>query len=308
MYARAVQQLPEGKEWVYEVKFDGYRCLAGRDSTGVTLWSRRANRFTDQFPTVAEACEHLPPDTLLDGEIIALDNTGRISFNMLQHHRSQAQAILFYAFDVIIHGGRRLIHVPLETRRELLSDIAAELKTRTPLIGLSDTLDTTPAELIPLVKEFGFEGIVAKRKDSCYEIGKRSGAWLKYKVNKAQAFVIGGYTPDNPLDALIVGYYEGNKLIFVSKVRNGFVPRLRREVWSRLRGLETDQCPFSNLPEKRPTQWALTREEMKNCIWLKPEMVGQFEFTEWTPDGHLRHSKFCGFREDKTARDVIREK
>ena len=108
MYARAVQQLPEGKDWLYEVKFDGYRCLAGRDSSGVTLWSRRGIRFTDQFPTVAEACEHLPPDTLFDGEIIALDQNGRISFNMLQHHRSQAQAILFYAFDVIIHRGRSL--------------------------------------------------------------------------------------------------------------------------------------------------------------------------------------------------------
>jgi ATP-dependent DNA ligase len=110
--------------------------------------------------------------------------------------------------------------------------------------------------------------------------------------------VIGGYTPDNPLDALIVVYYEIDKLIFVSKVRNGFVPRLRREVWSKLKGLETNQCPFFNLPKKRRTQWALTREEMKNCVWLKPEMVAQFEFTEWTPDGHLRHSKFCGFRED----------
>jgi DNA ligase D-like protein (predicted ligase) len=307
MYARAVQQLPEGKDWLYEVKFDGYRCLAGRDSTGVTLWSRRGNRFTDQFPTVAEACEHLPSHTLLDGEIIVLNKDGRVSFNIIQHHRSQAQAILFYAFDVIIHRGRRLIHVPLETRRELLNDITADLKTRTPLIGLSDTLDTTPAELIPLVREFGFEGIVAKRKDSCYEIGKRSGSWVKYKVNKAQEFVIGGYTPDNPLDALIVGYYESDKLIFASKVRHGFVPRLRREVWSRLRHLEINQCPFFNLPEKRRTQWAVTREEMKNCIWLKPEMVGQFEFTEWTPDGHLRHSKFCGFREDKTALEVIRE-
>jgi DNA ligase D-like protein (predicted ligase) len=257
MYARAVQQLPEGKDWLYEVKFDGYRCLAGRDSIGVSLWSRRGNRFTDQFPTVAEASEHLPPDTLLDGELIALDKNGHVSFNILQHHRSQAQAILFYAFDVLIHRGRRLIHVPLETRRELLSDITADLKTRTPLIGLSDRLDTTPAELIPLIKEFGFEGIIAKRKDSCYEIGKRTGAWLKYKVNKAQAFVIGGYTPDNPLDVLIVGYYEGDKLMFASKVRNGFVPRLRREVWSKLKDLQTDTCPFANLPEKKRTQWAL---------------------------------------------------
>ncbi len=307
MYARAVQQLPEGNDWLYEVKFDGYRGLAGRDSTGITLWSRRGNRFTDQFPTIAEACQHLPADTLLDGEIIALDDNGRISFNQLQHHRSHAQAILFYAFDVIIHRGRSLRHVPLETRRELLSDIAADLKTHTPLIGLSDTLDTTPAQLIPLVKEFGFEGIVAKRKDSCYEIGKRSGAWVKFKVNKAQEFVIGGYTPDNPLDALIVGYYESDKLIFASKVRNGFVPRLRREVWSKLKDLETDKCPFFNLPEKRRTQWALTREEMKHCVWLKPLLVVQIEFTEWTPDGHLQHSKFCALREDKDPRKVVRE-
>jgi bifunctional non-homologous end joining protein LigD len=192
IYARAVQQLPEGTDWLYEVKFDGYRCLAGRDSTGVTLWSRRGNRFTDQFPTVAGACEHLPPDTLLDGEIIASDQNGRVSFNMLQNHRSQAQAILFYAFDVLIHRGRRLIHVPLETRRELLGEIAGDLKTRTPLIGLSDTLNTSPADFIPLVKEFGFEVIIPKRRDACYESGKRSGAWLKYKVNKAQALVIGG--------------------------------------------------------------------------------------------------------------------
>jgi len=184
--------------------------------------------------------------------------------------------------------------------------MAADLKTHTPLIGLSDTLDTTPAELIPLVKEFGFEGIIAKRKDSCYEPGKRSGVWLKYKVNKAQEFVIGGYTPDNPLDALIVGYYEGDKLIFASKVRNGFVPRLRREVWAKLKHLETDVCPFANLPEKGRTRWALTREEMKNCVWLKPQLVAQIEYTEFTPDGHLRHSKFCGLRDDKMPREVVR--
>ena len=172
---------------------------------------------------------------------------------------------------------------------------------------MSDTLNTTPAELVPLVKEFGFEGIVAKRKNPCYEIGKRSGAWLKYKVNKAQEFVIGGYTPGNPLDALIVGYYESDKLIFVSKVRNGFVPRLRREVWSKLKDLQTDTCPFANLPEKKRTQWALIREEMKNCVWLKPELVAQIEYAEFTPDGHLRHSEFCGLRDDKDPRAVVRE-
>ena len=130
---------------------------------------------------------------------------------------------------------------------------------------------------------------------------------MKFKVNKAQAFVIGGYTPSNPLDALIVGYYEDDKLMFVSKVRNGFVPQLRREVWEKLKHLQTDKCPFSNPPEKKRTQWALTREEMKDCVWLKPELVGQIEFTEFTADGHLRHSKFCGWRDDKAPREVVRE-
>jgi bifunctional non-homologous end joining protein LigD len=119
--------------------------------------------------------------------------------------------------------------------------------------------------------------------------------------------MIGGYTPDNPLDALIVGHYQGEKLMFASKVRNGFVPRLRREVWMKLKHLETKACPFDNLPEKKRTQWALTREEMKNCIWLKPHLVAQIEFTEWTPDGHLRHSKFCGLRQDKEPHRVVRE-
>jgi ATP-dependent DNA ligase len=117
-------------------------------------------------------------------------------------------------------------------------------------------------------------------------------------------FVIGGYTPDNPLDALIVGYYEDDKLMFASKVRNGFVPRLRREVWGQLKHLQTDTCPFANLPEKKRTQWALTREEMKNCIWLKPKLVAQVEYTEF---GHLRHPKFCGLRDDKEPRAVVRE-
>jgi ATP-dependent DNA ligase len=114
-----------------------------------------------------------------------------------------------------------------------------------------------------------------------------------------QAFVIGGYTPGNPLDALIVGYYEGDKLMFFGKVRNGFVPRLRRENGWKFRHLKSATGPFAKLPEKKRTYWAITREEMKNCVWLKPKLVAQIESTEWTRDGHLRHSKFCGLRDDK---------
>ena len=305
MYARPVQRLPESKEWLYEVKLDGYRCLAGRDSTGATLWSRRGNLFTKQFPQIAQACERLPPNTLVDGEIVALDANGRISFNLLQHHRSKAQALLFYVFDVLVYSGRSLMQEPLERRREILSEVFKDAKAAP--IALSESLDANADELVRVAKEFGFEGIIAKRKDSVYESGKRTGAWVKCRVNRGQEFVIGGYTPGNPFDALIVCYYERERLLYAAKVRNGFVPLVRREVASRFKGLEIDTCPFANLPERKRTQWALTKDEMNNCVWLKPELVAQIEFTEWTPDNHLRHSKFVGLREDKAAKEVVRE-
>jgi bifunctional non-homologous end joining protein LigD len=305
MYARPVQRLPESKEWLYEVKLDGYRCLAGRDSTGATLWSRRGNLFTKQFPQIAQACERLPPNTLVDGEIVALDANGRISFNLLQHHRSKAQALLFYVFDVLVYSGRSLMQEPLERRREILSEVFKDAKAAP--IALSESLDANADELVRVAKEFGFEGIIAKRKDSVYESGNRTGAWVKCRVNRGQEFVIGGYTPGNPFDALIVCYYERERLLYAAKVRNGFVPLVRREVASRFKGLEIDTCPFANLPERKRTQWALTKDEMNNCVWLKPELVAQIEFTEWTPDNHLRHSKFVGLREDKAAKEVVRE-
>jgi bifunctional non-homologous end joining protein LigD len=198
-----------------------------------------------------------------------------------------------------------LLKVPLKKRRDILNRLLEGVQPSA--ITLSEVMIADPADLIRVVREFGFEGIMAKRRDSCYESGERSGAWVKYKINKGQEFVIGGYTGGDPLDALIVGCYEKDNLLYVSKVRNGFVPHLRREVMKRLRGREIDSCPFSNLPEKKRTQWALTREEMRNCVWLRPELVAQIEFTEWTPDGHLRHATFVGLREDKSAREVIRE-
>jgi DNA ligase D-like protein (predicted ligase) len=285
MYARLVHELPAGNEWLYEVKFDGYRCLAGRDASGVTLWSRRGNLFTKQFPQIAQACEQLPPNTLVDGEIVALDESGRVSFNLLQHHRSKAQALVFYAFDVLIYRGRSVLEVPLYFRRQVLHRIFED--SNAVPIGLSESIEAGPTDLMRVVKEFGFEGIVAKRRNSLYESGKRTGVWVKYKVNKSQEFVIGGYTPGHPFDALIVGYYEGDKLYYVAKVRNGFVPRVRQEISRKFKGLATDVCPFANLPEKKRTQWALTKEEMKNCRWLRPKLVAQIEFGEWTPDNHL---------------------
>lgn len=304
MYAKSVEKLPQARGWLYEVKMDGYRCLAGRGSKKATLWSRRANVFTTQFPRITRAFEKLDENTLIDGEIVAVDHDGRISFNLLQHHRSKARALQFYAFDLLIYRGRSLLRVPLQSRRQLLAEALHRIADP---VRLSEAFETDPADLIQAAKEMALEGIIAKRKDSSYESGKRSGAWLKYRINRGQEFVICGYTPGHPFDALIVGYYEGSKLYYVGKVRNGFVPQVRREVHRKFKGLEIGACPFANLPEKKRTKWALTRAEMENCQWIEPELVAQIEFAEWTPDGHLRHSKFVGLREDKDPLAVTRE-
>ena len=302
MLAAGVAELPENTDkWSYEVKLDGYRCLAGRDSRGVKLWSRRGNIFNKNFPAIVRACEKLPKDTLIDGEVVALDEQGRMSFNLLQHHRSKASAIQYYAFDLLVYGGRSLLELKLEERRKLLVDTIAPLDE---CVRFSENFEADPADLLRSVKELGFEGIVAKRKNSVYERGKRTGAWVKFKLNRSDEFVIGGYTPGHPFDALIVGHYKDDRLYFVGKVRNGFVPRLRRELCKSLKPLETAICPFANLPEKKRTQWALTREEMKNCRWVRPELVAEIEFTEWTPDGHLRHATFMRLREDKKPNEV----
>jgi bifunctional non-homologous end joining protein LigD len=308
MLARACAKLPENRAaWTYEAKLDGYRCLAGKGTDDVKLWSRRGNLITAQFGAVAEACRQLPAETLLDGEIVALDEDGRVSFNLLQHHRAKASALRFYAFDALIIGGRSLLGLPLEQRRAALRDALPQERDSASVLALSESFDAPPAELTRAIKEFGLEGIVAKRKDSPYEPGKRSGAWLKYRVNRTQEFVIGGYTAGNPFDALVVGYYDGDRLIYVGKVRNGFVANQRRDVMKRLKPLTTDVCPFANLPEKRRTPWALTKAGMKDCVWLQPEQVAQCEFTEWTPDGHLRQVSFLGLRDDKDPREVVRE-
>jgi len=305
MLAKSVTELPEDRRaWIYEVKVDGYRCLAGKDHGGVKLWSRRGNLFNRDFPGLTEAFAVLPTETLVDGEVVALDHEGRMSFNLLQHRRSQASAIRFYAFDLLVYKGHSTMDLEISKRRDLLAEALANV---TGDIQLMQKFESSPAKLIDAAKGLGFEGIVTKRRDSLYEPGKRSGAWLKYKINRGQEFVIGGYTPGHPFDAVIVGYYRDTQLIYAAKVRNGFVPRIRREVAKRMRTLETDVCPFANLPEKKRTAWALTKEEMKKCVWIKPELVAQIEFTEWTPDGHLRHAAFAGLRDEKAVQEVVRE-
>ena len=181
----------------------------------------------------------------------------------LQHSKPNGH-IQLYAFDILIYRGRDVLKLPIEERRKLLTE--ALRKVQYPVIQ-SVPFDVKPAELIRAAKELEFEGVIAKRKGSFYEPGKRSGAWLKYKLQKVQEFVVGGYTDGNPFDALIVGCYEGGKLKYVGKVRAGFVSHQRCAMMPLLEQLSTEDCPFIDLPEKRRTLYSLTREEMQNCRW-----------------------------------------
>jgi len=161
---------------------------------------------------------------------------------------------------------------------------------------LPGTLD----ELIHGVRTEGFEGLVAKRRDSKYEPGQRSGAWAKVRVNRTQEFVIGGYTlGGRHFDALIFGYWDRDRLMYAARTRSGFAPALREQLNKRFQGLPIPECPFANLPEARAGRWGdgLTATKMKDCRWLRPVLVGHFEFVEWTADRHLRHSRFVALRD-----------
>ena len=308
MLLQGAQFLPEGQEWSYEVKLDGYRALAIKTNGKILLRSRNNKDFDAKYPGVVTALQRLPDETVIDGEIVALDESGRPSFNLLQNVGPSKATVVYYIFDVLVLSRQSLMAEPMSKRREILQ--AQVLPKLGEPVRESPQLNASLPDLVKAVRAHGFEGIVAKRLDSRYEPGQRSGAWRKMRLNQGQEFVIGGYTlgPRN-FDALIFGYCEGDKLLYAARTRNGFTPASREELYRRFHSLEIPNCPFANLPEAHGSRWGqgLTAEKMNECHWLQPVLVAELEFVEWTPDGHLRHSRFVALREDKDAREVCRE-
>ena len=297
----------DAERWVYQLKLDGYRAIAFKTGGILHLRSRNDNDFTSRYPAVMRGLAKLPNETVIDGELVALDGDGRPSFNALQNFDARTP-VHYYIFDVMVLAGRDVTGQTLEVRRLLLEQKVAP--TLTELVRYTGALTASLRDLIHSVKAQGFEGLVAKHRASRYEPGQRSGAWQKMRVNRGQEFVIGGYTVGTKtFDALIFGYCAGDRLLYAARTRNGFTPALRQQLFKRLRPLEIADCPFANLPEAKSGRWGqgLTKAKMGECRWLTPVLVGQFEFVEWTPDNHLRHSTFIGLRDDKSPREVRRE-
>jgi ATP-dependent DNA ligase len=242
-----VSKLPQGHEWSYEIKLDGFRLEAVKTKGETTLFSRRGNILNRKFHYIATALKKLPDNTVLDDELVALDSKDKSDFGLLQNFRSAESKIHFYVFDILTPKGKDVSQRPLDERRALFDKILP----RNEHISVSAVEHGSYSKLLKFVKQHGLEGIIAKRSDSSYEPGKRSGLWQKYRLNLQQEFVIGGYTrAAEGFDALIIGFYRGKDLVFVARVRAGFVPASRREVYT-AQGPQNHQMPVRRPAPKR---------------------------------------------------------
>jgi bifunctional non-homologous end joining protein LigD len=324
--------LPEGDDWSYEVKWDGYRAQAVKRGGTVVLASRNLKNITRQFPTVVAAVAGVhAKDAVLDGEVVALEPEGRPSFQALHHAQTEGVSIVYYAFDLLHLNGRDLVRDTLAARRAALRTVVAGSD-----VLLSDALPGSARDIERAVKRLGLEGVVAKRVGSPYAVGRRSDSWVKVRFSKRQEFVIGGFKPTGAsFDSIVVGYYDVARhanvpnakrplkqygargfsrattppLLSAGKIRNGFTPLTRAKLFAALRPLVVDRCPFANLPSSRSSHWGegITAEEMAALSWVEPILVAEISFAEWTRDGSLRHGAFLALRDDKDPRDVKRE-
>jgi DNA ligase D-like protein (predicted ligase) len=234
MQCKPVAVLPADDKWTFEIKFDGYRCIAVKRGSEVTLFSRNKKILNKRFPKISDALAVLKGDFVVDGELVAFDPQGRPSFQLLQNTQSRALSVYFFVFDLLNLDGEALLSLSLEHRRDLLATLFTSAED--PL-RLSAQLQAPSGQIIEAVRQLGLEGVVGKQIDSVYEPGQRSGAWIKHRTNKEQEFVVGGYIPGSQgFYALLVGVYENKRLMFVAKVKNGFLPSIRSKT---LRALET---------------------------------------------------------------------
>jgi bifunctional non-homologous end joining protein LigD len=303
MLATASKLLPAGGDWLFEVKFDGYRTIASVREGEATLLSRRGNDLNERFPTVVRAVEKAlkTPDCVVDGEVCALDGAGVPRFSLMQQG-SPDTPLVYYVFDLLEVEGESLLDRPLLERRERLSKL---LDRRNATVKLSEGFEDGEA-LADHVKTVGLEGVMAKRASSRYRPGERTREWLKVKPGRErQEFVIAGYTKgkgrrERSFGSLVLGTWRGRELVYVGNCGTGFTEDEIERLLRNLRPLERSTPPFSVLPP-------MPRVRKGDVVWVTPRLVCEVEFTEWTHDGHLRAPAYVGLREDKPAHEVRKE-
>ena len=310
MKATLVDEPFDDPNWLYEVKWDGYRAVASINKGEVDLISRNNKTFNDKFYSIHKILKKWKMNAVLDGEILVLNDKGISDFGALQNWRSDADGqLIYYVFDILWYEGKNLMGLPLEQRQAILQNI---LPADDDHVRASKSFKANGKEFFEAAKKIGLEGIIAKKADSPYSPDVRSRDWLKIKVHQRQEIIITGFTKNEgtskSFSALTMGVYDNGHLRYVGKVGTGFNDKMQKEMMAQFKPLITDKSPFDVEPDvDKPSRFRPQRMGAKPT-WLKPELVGEVEYAEITSDGVFRQASFKGMRIDKKAKDIVLEK
>ena len=294
--------------WEYEVKWDGYRALAFRNKSKTELKSRNNKSFEQKFYPIFEAVKNWKINAILDGEIVAVNEKGMANFNALQNWRSEADGeLLYYVFDVLWLDGKNLMDLTLKERKAILQSMVPE----EGLIRIGFSVEAKGTEFFSAARQMGLEGIIAKRSESTYIPDSRSKDWLKIKVQQRQEVIVAGYTKNDgsakAFSSLLLGVYEKDQLKYVGKVGTGFKDKQQKEMLELFKPLVIKKSPFDIVPDYNKPSRFRPNPPNASVTWLKPQLVAEVNFTEITQDGVFRHPSFAAMREDKNAKEVVKE-
>lgn len=297
MLASLASEPFDNDKWLFEIKWDGYRVIAIIKDSHVQLLSRNGLILNEKFPEIVEALQSLNDEAILDGEIVALDNTGKPHFQYLQDYpRNKRGDLIFYVFDLLELNGKNLKKTPLLERKNKLTNYIANF----PNLVASEYIVGKGKDFFDAAKKQGLEGIMAKKMDSYYQEGERSIDWLKIKTTLRQEAVIGGFTKPRgsreKFGALVLGVYSEGKLKYIGHTGSGFDENSLNTTYKRLTAIKQKESPFYSEPQ---TNTPVT--------WVKPEIVCEVKFLEWTEEGLMRQPVFLGLREDKDPKEVTKE-
>lgn len=309
MLATLVKSPPVSGNWLYEIKWDGYRAVAHLNGSKVELSSRNNKSFTDKFFPITNALARLDLEATFDGEVVVIDKKGHADFGALQNWRNKTDGeLVYYVFDLITLNQHDLTEMPLDKRRKLLEKL---LRKDADPIRLSETFDGNGAAFFKSIEKMGLEGMMAKNADSSYEQGTRNGNWLKIKVALRQELVIGGYTLKESgaklFSALLMGVYSNGKLQYLGKVGTGFTQKSKQELLHQFEELHIEKSPFIGVPDVNKA--SRFKNATKDLVqWLSPKLVAEIRYASLTADGLMRHASFVGLRDDKSPKDIKLER